>query len=60
MFGLFKKNTTKKVEKKYADLMTKAVEAQRNGNIDLYSKLSFEADEILKEIDSLKEIEDKK
>ncbi len=51
MFGLFKKNTTKKLEKKYADLMTKAVEAQRNGNIDLYSKLSFEADEILKEIE---------
>ena len=31
--------------------MEQAVEAQRNGNIELYSRLSFESEEILKKID---------
>ena len=51
MFGFG--NQKKKLEKKYAATMEKAVNAQRNGNIELYAKLSSEADKILKEIEAL-------
>jgi len=54
MFGFFKKNSLKKLEQKYSNMMTKAIEAQRNGNIRLYSEISFEADKILKKIESQK------
>jgi hypothetical protein len=53
MFGFLKSDPIKKLEKKYSQLMAKAVEAQRNGNIELYSKLSFESEEVLKEIETL-------
>ena len=55
MFGFLKSDPIKKLEEKYSKLMKEAVEAQRNGNIELYSKLSFESEEILKKIDDLNE-----
>jgi len=60
MFGLFKKNTIKKLEKKYSEIMTKAVNAQRNGDINLFSELSYEAEGILNKIDQEKEKEKEK
>ena len=54
MFGLFKSDPVKKLEAEYAKKMELAVSRQRNGDIDGYSKLSQEADDILKEIDRLK------
>ncbi|MEH0862311.1 DUF6435 family protein [Halobacteriovorax sp. DPLXC-1] len=51
MFGLGSKK--KKLEKKYQKKLVEALEAQRNGNIALYSELSSEADKILKEIEEL-------
>jgi len=54
MFNLFKKDPLKKLEDKYAELLKKSVDAQRSGNIDLYSELSFEADKVLKTIEKLK------
>lgn len=53
MFGLFKKDNTSSLQKKYEDLMKKAVEAQRKGDIALYSELSTEAENIGKEIDKI-------
>lgn len=53
MFGFLKANPVKKLEKEYARLMSQAVDAQRNGNIELYAKLSTEADKILKEIEKI-------
>jgi len=53
MFGLFKKDKKKKLEKAYADLLTKATNAQRNGDMALFAKLSSDADKVLKEIDSI-------
>lgn len=53
MFGLFKKDEKKKLEKTYADLLTKATNAQRNGDMALYAELSSKADKVLKEIDAL-------
>lgn len=53
MFGLFKSDPTKKLQKEYEVLMKKAVDAQRNGNIELYAKLSTQADNISKQLDEL-------
>ena len=58
MFGLFKGDPIKKLEKKYQQLSEEAMNAQRNGNIELYSQLTFQAEEILKEIDSLEKQKD--
>jgi hypothetical protein len=55
MFGLFKTDPIKKLEKQYREKMEEAIRAQRNGNIQAFSKLSFEADQIDKKITSLRE-----
>ncbi|MEH6587130.1 MAG: DUF6435 family protein [Halioglobus sp.] len=48
MFGLFKKSPLKQLQKEHEGLLTKAFQAQRNGNIRLYSTLTAEA-EVLRE-----------
>jgi len=53
MFNLFKSDPKKKLEKEYRILLEKAVDAQRNGKIDLYAQLSSDADKVLKKIESL-------
>lgn len=50
MFDIFKKNPLKKLEDQYRAKMKEAINAQRNGDIDGYSRLSFEADQIDKKI----------
>ena len=55
MFGFG--NPKKKLEKEYERIMKRAVDAQRNGDMALFAKLSSDADKVLKKID---EIEDKK
>ncbi len=54
MFGLFKKNPLKDLEKQYAKKLEEAMNAQRNGKMDVYAKLSTEAEEIGKKMDELK------
>jgi molybdenum-dependent DNA-binding transcriptional regulator ModE len=54
MFGIFKSNPIKKLEEQYARKLTEAVEAQRNGKIELYANLTVESEEILKKIEELK------
>jgi len=56
MFGLFKKDPIKKLTKEYQQLQERAVQAQRNGKIELFGELSFEAQKIL---DQIKELEKK-
>lgn len=51
MFGLFGKNPVKRLQKEHEDLLTKAFEAQRNGNIRLYSTLTAEAEVIRAKIE---------
>lgn len=53
MFGLFKKDPIKELNKQYTDLLEKAQSAQRNGDIELYSRLSAESADVLKQIESL-------
>jgi hypothetical protein len=57
MFGLFKSNPIDKLTKEYNLLLEKAMNAQRNGKMDVYAKLSSEADKILKELERLEKQE---
>ena len=54
MFSLFKKDQKKELQTKYENLMEKAIQAQRKGDIATYSELSAQADILAKKIDSLK------
>jgi hypothetical protein len=53
MFGLFKKDPTKKLNAQYKSLLEEAMLAQRNGDIEQYSKLTDEANAILREIEKI-------
>lgn len=53
MFGIFKRDPKKKLEEEYARILTQAVEAQRNGKIELYAELTVQSEEILKKIEAL-------
>ncbi len=55
MFGIFKGDPIKKLQKDYERLSMQAMEAQQNGNIELFGELSQKAEEIGKQIDQLKE-----
>lgn len=54
MFGLFKKDPVKKLEKKYLKLMEEAMAIQRGGDIKAYAQKAAEAEEVAKEIEALK------
>jgi hypothetical protein len=53
VFGIFNRDPIKKLERVYTQLLEKAVEAQRNGNIEQYAQLSYDAEKVLTEIDRL-------
>lgn len=53
MFGIFKKDPIKELQKEYEKIMEKAVHAQRNGDIATFSKLSQEAEEVYKKKEEL-------
>ncbi len=55
MFGLFKKNPIKKLETQYAEIMEKAMNIQRSGDLKHYAKLIEESEGILDQIKALKE-----
>lgn len=54
MFGLFKKDPMKRLQKDHEGLLTKAFQAQRNGDIRLYSTLTAEAEELRVKIEEYK------
>lgn len=54
MFNKLFGNPLKKLEKEYEKLLTRAVSAQRNGDMALFAKLSTEAENIGKQLDDLK------
>jgi hypothetical protein len=47
---VFQKNPAKGLRKQYGQLVEKAFQAQRNGNIRLYSELTVEAEEVRSEL----------
>ncbi len=54
MFGLFKKDPIKKLEKEYQQLMEEAMHIQRGGDIKAYSAKVAEAEEVMKKIEELR------
>lgn len=57
MFGLFKKDPTKKMRAEYDKLLEKGMHAQRNGDMRLYAELTAEAEALWKKIEQLKKDE---
>jgi hypothetical protein len=55
MFGLFKKDPVKKLEKEYEQILEKARDTQRSGDIKGYAKLMDESEELLKKIEEIKQ-----
>jgi len=53
MFGLFNNSPLKKLRKEHEILAIRAFQAQRNGDIRLYSTLTAEAETLKKQIDEL-------
>ncbi|NGO00419.1 Lacal_2735 family protein [Grimontia sp. S25] len=49
MFSLFKDRTAKKLKKKHSMLLEQAMQAQRRGDIRMYSKLTAEAEDVFNE-----------
>ena len=54
VFNLFKTSPLKKLEKEHESLLTQAFQAQRNGNIRLYSTLTAEAEAVRLKVEELK------
>jgi len=54
MFGLFKKDPIKKLQKEYEKLMAEATELQRNGDIKGFARKSDEAEAVMKKIEDLR------
>ncbi len=54
MFGLFKKSPSKQWQQEYEALVSRAFQAQRNGNIRLYSTLTADAEQLRQKIEAQK------
>ncbi len=54
MFRLFNRSPLKKWEKEHGVLVTRAFQAQRNGDIRQYSTLTAEAEALREKIENLK------
>ena len=55
MFGLFKKDPLKQLEKRHARLLEEAVTIQRSGDLRAYAAKIEEAERLQAEIDALRE-----
>ncbi len=54
MFGIFRSSPLKKWQKEHDALLSRAFQAQRNGDIRQYSLLTAEAEALKEKIESLK------
>lgn len=55
MFGLFKKDPVKKLEKEYSQLLEEAMALQRGGDIKGYAAKSAEAEKVMDKIIALRD-----
>jgi hypothetical protein len=53
MFGLFKKDPTKKLKKEYEALLLKGRDIQRSGDLRHYARIMAEAEEVWKKIEEI-------
>jgi hypothetical protein len=58
MFGLFNRSPLRQWKKERNILVTKAFQAQRNGDIRLYSSLTSEAETLREKIEKQKKTDD--
>ena len=49
----FRKDPTKKLQKKYNQLLEQARDAQRSGDIKQFAKISADAEEVWKQIEEM-------
>lgn len=54
MFGIFKKDPIKKLEKEYLRLQEEAMHIQRSGDLRAYAEKINESEEVLKKMDELR------
>ena len=54
MFGLFKKDPIKKLEKQYSQLLEEAMALQRGGDIKGFAAKSAEAEEVMQRIEQMR------
>jgi len=54
MFKMFRSDPARKLDQQYQSLLQQAMEAQRSGNIKLYSELTDRAEKIGDELEKLK------
>lgn len=54
MFGLFKKDPVKKLEKEYYALLEKATAVQRSGDLKAYARMIEKSEDLWKQIETLK------
>ena len=54
MFGLFKKDPTKKLKKEYEALLEKARDIQRSGDLKHYARVMEESEELWKKIEQIR------
>ena len=53
MLSIFKSSPLKKLQKEYSQVLEQAMQAQRKGDIRLYSELTDKSEIILKQINEL-------
>lgn len=53
MFGLFKKDPTKKMRAEYNKLLEQGMHAQRNGDMRLYAVITAKAEALWSDIEAL-------
>lgn len=54
MFSFLKSDPIKKLDKEYGELLEKAMQAQRGGDIRLYSELTEQAESVKAKLDEMK------
>jgi len=57
MLNLFKKDQLTKLKDQYTSKVAEAVKSQENGDVKKHSVLSWEAEDLLKEIQALEAIQ---
>lgn len=56
MFGLFKKDPVKELEKQYRKLMEEAMHIQRSGDLRAYAEKIAEAEAVAKKMEEAKQV----
>ena len=55
IFSFLRPNPEKKLQKEYETIMKKALDAQRNGDMDSYATLSSKASKVLENLNKIKD-----